>query len=196
MKPLCVGGRLGRSPAALRSLAVLRRPVAVPLALGIASLLLELSLANTPHHGSMAESMIPVRFWAFVPGMLLAARPPRTTRLWLAAGLVLLAIAAWWTPYTPGGGQHTNVISAAGAFAIVGWGISAAPLAPRFWSALAAISYGLYLWHADLIQAYGAIGMVLAFVIASTSYLLLERPIVSWSRTRIAAWNHVTPLPT
>jgi peptidoglycan/LPS O-acetylase OafA/YrhL len=170
-------------------LAMLRRPLAVPIALGVASLALELSLAETSHHGSMAESMLPVRFWAFAPGMVLAAHPPRANRLWLAGALVLLAVGAWWTPYTPGGGQHTNFVSAAGAMALVGWGISATPIAPRFWSGLAAISYGLYLWHADLIPAFGAVGIALAFVIASASYLLLERPVMSWVRVRSAGWR-------
>jgi peptidoglycan/LPS O-acetylase OafA/YrhL len=168
-------------------LAMLGRPLAVPLVLGAGSLALELALANTAHHGSMAESMLPVRFWAFVPGMILAARPPQANRMWLASALILLAIAAWWNPYTPGGGQHTNVLSAVGAFALVGWGISATPAAPRLWSALAAISYGLYLWHADLIRAYGAVGIGLTFVIATASYGLMERPILSVFRKRIAS---------
>ena len=95
-----------------------------------------------------------------------------------------------------GGGQHTNVISAAGAYALVGWGISASPLAPRLWSVLAAISYGLYLWHADLMQQYGVLGIVLTFVIAAASFLLLERPLMSLVRRRIAAWPGQRALST
>ncbi len=169
-------------------LAMFRRPLLVPIVLGCLSLGLELAIAWTPAHGGPTESLLPVRFWAFAPGMVLAAVQPRTDWRWLVAGAASMCVGAAFLVNMPGteGGQWTDIPSTIGAGLIVGWGIHASPPGRRFWAAGAAISYGLYIWHVDLIDTFGYVGLPLAFVAASLSYVLLERPVLRWARRRNA----------
>jgi peptidoglycan/LPS O-acetylase OafA/YrhL len=174
-------------------LARLRRPLAVPIAFGAASLILELIVAGTPAHATVVEAFLPVRFWAFAPGMILAAWNPRTSARWLVAGAAFLALGSAILPFTPGagGGEFTDVPTVIGAGLIVGWAINASPRGAAFWSAGAAISYGLYLWHLDLFRLFGNAGIPLAFLVASASYVLLERPVIRW----VKAMRVSTPNP-
>lgn len=166
--------------------AMFRRPLLAPLVFGAASLGLELLLAGTGAHGGALESAIPVRLWAFVPGMLLAAWRPRTDWRWLAGGVALMALGAATLPFW--GGQWTDIPSAIGAGLLVGWGIGASPRPRWLWTSGAAVSYGLYLWHVDLIELVGPVGLPLAFGVAAVSYLALERPVMRWvSRRRVPA---------
>jgi peptidoglycan/LPS O-acetylase OafA/YrhL len=154
-------------------LAMLRRPLLVPVVLGGLSLALDLSLPPGLSGGPL-ESALPVRFWAFAPGMVLAAIAWRPGRLALAAGIACMCVGAatneWW------GGQWTNLASAAGAALVLASALALRVPWPRAWAAGAAISYGLYLWHVDLIVALGPPGLAVAFVVAAASYILVERP--------------------
>lgn len=154
----------------------LRRPFLAPLALGAVSLAMDVAMGGTWLHGSDAEALIVVRLWSFVPGMLLAASGWRPSRWALPAGIGLMSIGAasldWW------GGQWLDLASTAGAMLFVAWGISANPPFRVLWSAGAAISYGLYLWHVDLVEVFGLVGIPLFVAAASLSYLLLERPVM------------------
>jgi peptidoglycan/LPS O-acetylase OafA/YrhL len=161
-------------------LAVLGRPVAVPLVFGLFSLVADYGLGLMGGRGTSAEALIVFRFWSFALGMLLAALVWRPGHWALALGVVLLCVGAatnsavWET-------QHFNLATYGGAFFVVAWCIRARiPLAP-FWAAGAAISYGLYLWHADLIKGFGWVGLALAVVIACGSYVFVERPVIRWA---------------
>lgn len=160
------------------------RPLLVPVMLGAASLALELAVAGSGAGGTPIEVTLPVRFWAFAPGMIVAALQPRADRRWLLAGAVTMLAAALALPLFPS--QHSNVIAAVGAGLLVGWGINASPRPRWLWASGAAISYGLYLWHADLTELYGLSGAVGAFAVAGVSYVLLERPVMRWVRSRAA----------
>ena len=127
--------------AALPLLGLLRRPLLVPIVLGIGSLALELNLGAA--RGSGLESLLPIRFWAFTPGMILAAWQPRTDWRWLAGGLVAMTVGA--ATLELWGGQWADVPSTLGAALLVGWGFRAEPRGRRLWAAGAAISYGIYL---------------------------------------------------
>src|SRR6185369_248198 len=169
---------------ALPYLARIGRPLAVPIVGGIVSLGIELAIAGTPLHATLVESLLPVRFWAFAPGMILAAWQPKTDWRWLVGGVGFLALGAITLPFTPGGGQYVDIPAVVGAGLVVGWGIHARPRGAMFWAAGAAISYGLYLWHLDLFAIAGDAGLPLAFAIASLSYVLLERPVMLYVKRR------------
>ncbi|HLX34643.1 MAG TPA: acyltransferase [Candidatus Limnocylindrales bacterium] len=169
---------------ALPYLARIGRPLAVPIVGGLLSLALELAIAGTPAHATVVESLLPVRFWAFAPGMVLAAWRPKTDWRWLIAGAAFLVVGVAYLPFTPGGGQYADVPAVIGAGFIVGWGIQARPRGALLWSAGAAISYGLYLWHLDLFRQLGDLGVPLTIAVASLSYVLLERPILRWVKAR------------
>jgi peptidoglycan/LPS O-acetylase OafA/YrhL len=178
---------------ALPYLARIGRPLAVPIVGGLISLGIELAISGTAAHATGIESLLPVRFWAFAPGMILAAWQPKTDWRWLVAGAAFLSLGAMILPFTPGlnGGQFANVPAAIGAGLVVGWGIHARPRGALLWSAGAAISYGLYLWHLDLFDLAGDLGLPLAFAVASLSYVLLERPVMRW----VKAHSTATPVP-
>jgi peptidoglycan/LPS O-acetylase OafA/YrhL len=65
------------------------------------------------------------------------------------------------------------------------------------------ISYGLYLWHwpisvivtDDQTNAPTAVRLALTFMAATVSYVLVERPVRSWSLRRVGALMLVLPLP-
>jgi peptidoglycan/LPS O-acetylase OafA/YrhL len=176
---------------ALPYLARIGRPLAVAIVGGLVSLGIELAMAGTPLHATLLESFLPVRFWAFAPGMILAVWQPKTDWRWLVAGVGFLALGAMTLPFTPGGGQYVDIPAVIGAGLVVGWGIHARPRGAMWWSAGAAISYGLYLWHLDLFNLVGDAGLPLAFAIAALSYVLLERPVMRF----VKALTGAKPLP-
>lgn len=168
---------------ALPLLGLLRRPLAVPIVLGAASLALELLLASTPLHAAAAESMLPVRFWAFSGGMIVAASGVRPGRWTIALGLALMCVGAAVNEQV--GGQWTNIPTMLGATFIVAGGVAAAPPLAALWSAGAAVSFGLYLWHVDLRTLLGWLGLPATFVVAAASYRYLEAPVMRWSRAQV-----------
>jgi peptidoglycan/LPS O-acetylase OafA/YrhL len=169
---------------ALPFLGWIRRPLAVPLVLGAASFALELAIAWGPLHGSSLEAWLPFRFWAFAPGMMVAAVAPRTNARWLLGAVAFLALASVTLPNNPGwgGGQWTSIPATIGAFLLVGWGVHAAPSGARWWATGAGVSYALYLWHVDLIEILGVIGLPVTFLVAGASYSLVEAPVMRWAR--------------
>lgn len=77
---------------------------------------------------------------------------------------------------------------------LLGWAASAAPV-----RALGALSYGIYLWHYPVIEslrtrdlwpqalpAMLAAVLVPTLLLAAASWLLVERPAISWARARTA----------
>jgi peptidoglycan/LPS O-acetylase OafA/YrhL len=165
-------------------LALIGRPLAVPIVLGLISLGADYGLGLVGGRGTDAEAFILFRFWSFALGMLLAAVAWRPGTWALALGIALLCIGA--ATNKAWGTQHFNLATYGGAFFVVAWSIWGRPPLVRFWAAGAAISYALYLWHEDLMDLYGPIGLPLAFVVASASYVLLERPVLRWAHRRSA----------
>ena len=160
-------------------LALVRRPLLVPIVLGLASLGFEALVTVNNQGGGIAERLIMVRFWQFAPGMILAAIAVRQSRTWLVAGVGLMAFAAALQPVLPESlGQLRSVPIEVAATCLIAWGIYARPPLAGLWAAGAAISYAVYLWHADLLHLFGVWALGLVVAVASASYLLLERPVL------------------
>jgi peptidoglycan/LPS O-acetylase OafA/YrhL len=164
-------------------LAMLGRPLLVPILFGVASLGFEAAITANNQGGGIAERLIMVRFWQFAPGMILAAIAVRQTRAWLVVGIGILAVGAVLQPILPESfGQLRSVPVEVGATCLIAWGIYARPPLAGLWAAGAAISYAVYLWHADLLKLFGAWALALVVAVASASYLLLERPVLRFAK--------------
>jgi peptidoglycan/LPS O-acetylase OafA/YrhL len=135
----------------------------------------------------MVTSTYPAMLWAFIPGMLLALLrngDQRFARPWfLVGGIVLLAIgtASPWA--------SLDVPSALGSFFLVAWTIARRPsLGPAaiLASVGAALTYSVYLWHVDVIRAFGGgLPSVIACTgIAAVVYVGIERPVLRIARSR------------
>jgi len=170
-------------------------------------------------HGQTWKFSLPVTFFYFASGMLLAIarvawerHPPRlpapvlSASLWLAAAGVLW-LAVWWHyPLEP--------LMAVAGFLVVG--ACVLPLRPTpllsllDWRPLALVgmvSYSLYLWHFPLLQrlerttwlpggyfALLAIGVPLCLLVAAVSYWIVEAPFLRF-RGRWAPSAPVTITP-
>jgi peptidoglycan/LPS O-acetylase OafA/YrhL len=164
-------------------LAMLGRPLLVPILLGVASLGFEAAVTVNGQGGGIAERLIMVRFWQFAPGMILAAIAVRQSRAWLVVGIGTLAVGAVLQPILPDSiGQVRSVPVEIGATCLIAWGIYARPPLAGLWAAGAAISYAVYLWHADLLKLFGIWALALVIAVASASYLLLERPVLRFAK--------------
>ena len=157
--------------------------------LGAASFVLVLILAmqRWDVDPRLVTSTYPAMFWAFVPGMFLALRPAddrRFASLWfLLAGIALLIVGTF-SPWA-----SVDVPSALGSFLIVGWTLARRPDLGAFAPLAAtgaAITYSMYLWHVDVIRAFGGgLPAVTAGIsIAGAIYVLIERPILRYGRAR------------
>ncbi len=128
---------------------------------------------------------LPFLFWLFVPGVVVAranVAPP----FWLGIGLIAAALVVGPAKLVlPESALQTFIMFGAASFgaAIV---IAAAPNVPgaRFWAAAAAISYSVYLWHIDLVARWQVAGALIAIVVASAVYRVVERPVMTWARSQ------------
>ena len=104
----------------------------------------------------------------------------------LVVGAGIVAMSAWFAPQT-----HVFVT----LFAICsGLVVLAAASTEQWWFTrvlevrplryVGKISYGLYLWHAPLLVAFGMIGLPLALVVAGLSYRYVEQPFLRRKRKR------------
>jgi peptidoglycan/LPS O-acetylase OafA/YrhL len=159
--------------------------------LGAVALRASLSAGNEWLIGSY-----PVVVYAFVPGMFLAViektRPGafRVLATWpiAIAGAMLLAIGTL---------EHTIPVAFAptvGGALLMGWLLQHRVPAARTLAFLGGMSYATYLWHKDLLVAFGPVGLVIALVGAAASWALLERPILAWAH-RVARGRTVEPAP-
>jgi peptidoglycan/LPS O-acetylase OafA/YrhL len=186
------------------------RSIQWPLLLGIAAGSFILNLLRVSGHPQTTFYLPPTRIWELLVGCLLAyAQQFRTepldrwqTRLfvnrdWQAAvglGLIVAALAlldrhrvfpGWWA-----------LLPTAGAFLLISAGptpwVNRVLLGNRLLVAIGLISYPLYLWHWPLLSFTRIISpgeptpkvifaaVVLAFVFATLTYWLVERPIRSY----------------
>lgn len=129
----------------------------------------------------------PLSFYAFVPGMLLALVEVRRPALFARLGSprhLVLGIAALLL-----GCLMTNLpvsfATSMGSPLVMAWVIRRRIPWARGLGFAGGASYALYLWHKDLMIAFGPIGVVIAVIGAAASWALVERPILA----RVHAWT-------
>jgi len=138
----------------------------------------------------------PVVVYAFVPGMMLAVIEQRRSGLFrglagwpvAAVGAALLALGMI---------AHALPLALAptvGGALLMGWLLQHRVPAARSLAFLGGMSYATYLWHKDLLIAFGPLGLLIALVGAAASWALLERPILAWAH-RVARSRPVEPAP-
>ena len=141
-------------------------------------------------HGSY-----PTVFYAFVPGMLLAVlqvkRPALFARLasnvWLAAGVTGIVLGSLWTSLL------IPIGTLAGTPLVMAWLIQHRLPFARTLAFGGGASYALYLWHKDLLLAFGFPGLVLAFAGAAASWHFVERPVLARAHALADRWRAEQP---
>lgn len=172
--------------------AIRGREVAVLGGLAIASI-----VAALLHRATMTQATdwlrgsYPLVFYAFVPGMLLAVlevrRPGLFARLarplYGVLGVVLLALGSVSTTVP------IPVGTLLGMPLVMGWLLQHRLPGARLLAFSGGASYALYLWHKDLLIAYGFLGLAAAVVGAGLSWALVERPILARAHALADAWR-------
>lgn len=180
----------------LIALLVARRSMRAQLAV-VGGLCLVSVGADLADHGMALWNVanVAVRYWEFVPGMIVAIvsfhRPDlltvATRRPIIALGLALIALGAIL------GLDQFDAPSVIGSAILVA-AIVASPASTRFPRVVAAaggLSYAVYLWHDSLIllvRTHGhwgpvavAIAAILTIAIATISWIVIERPAIRLS---------------
>jgi peptidoglycan/LPS O-acetylase OafA/YrhL len=162
---------------------LVRLPLSATILLGAASLAGWLVLVVVGVSSLFWIASMPFMFWLFVPGIVVGrgVRLPKAPILGVA--LIVLGLVGGTLPdWDPIGLTLVYGAPALGAGMLIAADLTV-PM-PSVWAAGAAISYAVYLWHGDLI-AYGRSAWMLvpALVIASASYVLVERPILRLARS-------------
>ena len=190
----------------------LRRAGAWLVVLGVAAAAVRWALfVRLAHPGPLAQYNLPVTFYFFVPGMLLALVKVATERaaarpwpglvgsswVWLA-----LSAAGWAIVFDH---YRWDVLLGPASFLLVGACVlplrRSVPVAALGWRPLAVLgtaSYSLYLWHMPIVDALGrvplgdfpghlAVDGVTCVAVALASYRLIEAPFLrlrtSWGDT-------------
>ncbi len=151
---------------------------------------LVLSDANIWLHGSF-----PVVAYAFVPGMILAVvevKHPGAFRrlrghlsLMLGAALIVLGCIHMADPLA--------IPTGVGTVLVMGWLLQHRIPGARPLVFLGGASYALYLWHRDLLIAFGVPGLAIAAIGAAASWAIVERPILDWAHRVAAGWRRAKP---
>jgi len=176
------------------------REIGVLSLLGLVSIAITIALRTTPTEGNLLLlASFPAVGYAFIPGMLLAVlelRYPAAFRhlaAWpyavLGVALILLGLLTHTSPLAIGPGIGTPLLMA--------WLLQhrvpyAGPLAFA-----GGASYAMYLWHKDVLLAFGAPGLLIALAGSAASWAIVERPILNWahsiSRGRAGRRTSATP---
>ena len=158
------------------------REVPVLLGLALASMVaawvhrLLLTDAN-----AWALGTYPLSFNAFVPGMLLAfvevRRPALFARLgstrYLVLGIAFLLLGCLMTLLP------VAFATGIGSPLVMAWVLQRRIPGARILGFAGGASYALYLWHKDLLIAFGPIGVVIAVIGSAASWALVEKPILA-----------------
>lgn len=169
-----------------------RREVVVLVALGALSMAGSVVQRYTATELNVyGVDIYPFVFFAFVPGMLIAVlevRMPAAFRelarpQYLLMGLLFLAIGTLTSIYP------LPIGAVVGAPMVIGWLLHHRIPGGRALAFAGGASYALYLWHYDLLRAFGVAGVAIALVGAALSWRLVERPILEWAHRRAAAWR-------
>ena len=135
----------------------------------------------------------PFVFFGFVPGMLLAVLETRRPALfaglaqtrYLLMGLAYIALGMLTSVYPlPLGAVFGTPL-------VIGWLLHHRVPGARALVFAGGASSALYLWHYDLLRAFGLPGVAIALVGSALSWALVERPILRWAHRRSAAWRTV-----
>jgi peptidoglycan/LPS O-acetylase OafA/YrhL len=160
------------------------REIAVLIAAALASVAFgTFVLLNLAPGNEWLLFSLPVVFYQFVPGMILAVVEVRQPRAFarLAGPVPLLAgvaILTWSLTPSPTG---LELRSGVGAAILMGWLIQHRVPFARPLSFLGGMSYAVYLWHVDVLATFGLIGLVLVLAAATASWVFLERPVLRWA---------------
>lgn len=144
-----------------------------PLVVLVGSLAASFALTGTVD--PRTAEMVPLaRLWQFVPGMWLATLSKRPG-WWLPAGIALAALTPAW--------PFLNLPSVLAGTLLVGWAIGRDVPFARLAAIGAALTFPVYLWHQDLFRIFGVpLGLAAVLVVATASYLLVERPVLTFTR--------------
>jgi peptidoglycan/LPS O-acetylase OafA/YrhL len=137
----------------------------------------------------------PVVAYAFVPGMLLAVMEIKYPGLFRRLGgpAILLLGAALVVIGCLHMADPVAIPTGIGTVLVMAWLLHhRIPGGPALAFAGGA-SYALYLWHRDLLIAFGVPGLVIAVVGAGASWALVERPILDWAHRVAAGWRRAKP---
>jgi peptidoglycan/LPS O-acetylase OafA/YrhL len=166
----------------LIALPAARRPWLALAVVGVASATGSVLVAlNASLDNAWLLSSFPCVLYAFVPGMALAqlerTEPAIFARLsswpWLVLAVIYLIVGMLTSGLPVAAGPIL------GAALLIGWSLHRAVPGARALAFLGGMSYAAYLWHKDLIVAFGPIGAVLALVVAAASWAIVERPILA-----------------
>jgi peptidoglycan/LPS O-acetylase OafA/YrhL len=134
----------------------------------------------------------PFVLYAFVPGMVLAVveirHPSAFRRLaapWVPLAGVGLLLAQIWTQI----GTFTVLGTAIGAALLIGWLRSVHVPFARALAFAGGASYALYLWHQDMIESFGLLGVLIAVAGAAASWAFIERPVLELAHRVAATWR-------
>jgi peptidoglycan/LPS O-acetylase OafA/YrhL len=175
------------------------REAPVLLGLGGASIALSLVQRYTATEATVwLNDFYPMVFYAFVPGMLLAALEVKQPAAFAELGRAPLLIAglALILAGTLSTALPIDIGPLVGAPLVIGWLLHHRVMGARALVFIGGSSYALYLWHYDLFQFFGAAGILVALLGSVASWLLVERPILYWAHRRARLWRAPEPALT
>jgi peptidoglycan/LPS O-acetylase OafA/YrhL len=128
-------------------------------------------------------SAYPCVAYGFAPGMLLAVVELHYASAFrrlasvpvLALGVALIAAGCVLTnfPIALGAGLGTPLV--------MGWLLQHRLPGARQLAFLGGASYAMYLWHKDVLISFGPLGLPIAILAATASWVIVERPILNWA---------------
>jgi peptidoglycan/LPS O-acetylase OafA/YrhL len=137
----------------------------------------------------------PVVAYAFIPGMILAVvevKHPDVFRrlrgpLALALGTALVIIGCLHLA------DPLALPTAVGTALVMGWLVQHHFVGARPLAFLGGASYAMYLWHRDLLLAFGVAGVLVAAIGSALSWAFVESPILNWGHRIASRFQRVRP---